>query len=118
MARGPGSGNGRGRGEEFDLARAVDDCTYCGNCISVCPAYTVTGHEQTTARGKLFLASRFLAGEEVEKSESDWAFHCTLCAACADVCQTEIPLFIYCYLPVLSGTVERRPSACEGLRLP
>ncbi len=92
FARGASRGAARADAAESLLARAVEDCTNCGNCVTVCPAWTLTGHEQTTGRGKLFLASKLLAGETIEKGESDWAQHCTVCAACADVCQTEIPL--------------------------
>jgi FAD/FMN-containing dehydrogenase/ferredoxin len=93
---------------ESHLARAVADCCSCGNCVTVCPAYTVTGHEQTTGRGKLQLAGRMLAGEEIEAQASDLSFLCTQCGACTDVCQTNIPLVeIY-------GELEQRLLALHG----
>ncbi|MFQ6618564.1 MAG: FAD-linked oxidase C-terminal domain-containing protein, partial [Fidelibacterota bacterium] len=67
-------------------------CTNCGNCIAVCPAYMVTGHEGTAARGKLRLARRIVRGRRFSREEAERAFLCTFCGACEGVCQTELPL--------------------------
>ncbi len=96
---------------ESPLARAAADCCSCGNCISVCPAYTVTGNEHTTGRGKLQLAGRLLAGEEIEANASELSFLCTACGACEDVCQTNIPLVaIYADLEARLTAVHGRPE--------
>ena len=61
--------------------------------------------------GKLYLAAKLLGGEDIEKSESDWVFHCTLCGACADVCQTEIPLVdVYHMLEKELTAIHGRPE--------
>ncbi|MDZ7262839.1 MAG: hypothetical protein ONB05_12140, partial [candidate division KSB1 bacterium] len=52
----------------------------------------VTRHEGVTPRSELRLARRVVRGGWVSKEESDRCFLCTLCGACEEVCQTELPL--------------------------
>ena len=75
-----------------ELLRTAQECTSCGNCISVCPAYLHTHDERTTARGKLWLAKRAAAGQIFDQDESDMAFMCLRCRACSEVCQAQLPL--------------------------
>jgi len=74
------------------IERWAAECTNCGNCVAVCPAYQVTEHEGTTGRQKLKVGLRALHGWEVTKEQSDWVFQCVYCNACTDICQTGIPL--------------------------
>jgi FAD/FMN-containing dehydrogenase/ferredoxin len=78
--------------ERHPLDRWAAECTNCGNCVSVCPAYQVTQHEGTTGRQKLKIGLRALHGERIPKAESDRVFLCLYCNACTDICQTGIPL--------------------------
>lgn len=75
-----------------ELSLTAAECTSCGNCISVCPAYLETHDERTTARGKLWLARRVAEGKTIDQDESDMAFMCLRCRACAEVCQAQLPL--------------------------
>ncbi|HET7378169.1 MAG TPA: glutamate synthase-related protein, partial [Anaerolineae bacterium] len=75
-----------------DLSLTATECTSCGNCVSVCPAYLQTHDERTTARGKLWLARRVAEGKTIDQDESDMAFMCLRCRACAEVCQAQLPL--------------------------
>jgi FAD/FMN-containing dehydrogenase/ferredoxin len=75
-----------------ELLRIATECTSCGSCISVCPAYLETHDERTTARGKLWLARRVAEGKPFDQDESDMAFMCLRCRACAEVCQAQLPL--------------------------
>ncbi len=75
-----------------ELSLTATECTSCGNCISVCPAYLQTHDERTTARGKLWLARRVAEGKSIDQDESDMAFMCLRCRACAEVCQAQLPL--------------------------
>ena len=75
-----------------DLLRTAQECTSCGNCISVCPAYLQTRDERTTARGKLWLAKRVTSGKPFDHDESDMTFMCLRCRACSEVCQAQLPL--------------------------
>ncbi|HDP96115.1 MAG TPA: FAD-binding protein [Euryarchaeota archaeon] len=69
-------------------------CARCGACVSVCPAYLVTGRELVTGRGKMLFARSVLKGEAIDKRESDEIFLCIKCHACEEVCQTRLPLLL------------------------
>ncbi len=74
------------------LASSAIECSACGSCIPVCPAYLATGSELVTGRGKLQLASRLLAGEPVAPEDAQSMFLCIHCGACERVCQSALPL--------------------------
>jgi FAD/FMN-containing dehydrogenase/ferredoxin len=76
------------------LAGTALECTSCGMCVSICPAYIHTRDERVTGRAKLWLASRLANGEEVAQSEADAAWECVRCRACAEVCQAQLPLML------------------------
>jgi FAD/FMN-containing dehydrogenase/ferredoxin len=97
----PQAGDGRGLLEESSLR-----CTYCGSCVSVCPAYQLTGEELVTGRAKLRMAEWLAAREPVAPREALRHFQCIRCGLCEEVCQTRLPLRD-CYL-VLEGWVERQ----------
>lgn len=69
-------------------------CARCGACVSVCPAYLVTGRELVTGRGKLLFARSVLKGKATDKREADEIFLCMKCHACEEVCQTHLPLLL------------------------
>ena len=46
-------------------------CAKCGNCMAECPAYLVTGNEAVTAKGKIALAKKLLAGQKVTQRRSN-----------------------------------------------
>jgi FAD/FMN-containing dehydrogenase len=76
--------------QENLLERSSLVCTQCGNCLAVCPAYTMTGDERTGPRSKLRLARQVLASKKIEKHQSDCVFLCTRCGRCEEVCQALI----------------------------
>ncbi len=67
-------------------------CTFCGSCISTCPAYLLTHDELVTGRAKLRLAQALISGEEVSAREAASPFQCLQCGLCEEVCQTRLPL--------------------------
>ena len=67
-------------------------CAKCGNCLAECPAYLVTGNEAVTAKGKIALAKKLLAGQKVTQEEAATAFMCMHCKACEEICQTNLEL--------------------------
>jgi ferredoxin len=67
-------------------------CAKCGNCLAECPAYLVTGNEAVTAKGKIALAKKLLAGQKVTKEEAATAFMCMHCKGCEEICQTNLEL--------------------------
>lgn len=88
------------------LAEAIQRCTFCGACVSVCPAYQLTRDELATGRGKLFLAERLLSGRESRAGEHFRSFQCLHCHLCEEVCQTRLPL-VLCYQKHEELTVKR-----------
>ncbi len=74
------------------LARTATECTSCGACVSICPAYVHTKDERVTGRAKLWLARKLANGEEIAQTEADAAWLCVRCRACAEVCQAQLPL--------------------------
>ena len=67
-------------------------CAKCGNCLAECPAYLVTGNEAVTAKGKIALAKKLLAGQKVTPEEASMAFMCMHCKSCEEICQTNLEL--------------------------
>jgi FAD/FMN-containing dehydrogenase/ferredoxin len=67
-------------------------CAKCGNCMAECPAYLVTKNEAFTAKGKIALAKKLLAGQKVTQEEANAAFMCMRCKACEEICQTNLEL--------------------------
>ena len=76
----------------LDYELNLHACAKCGNCIAVCPAYLVTQNEALTAKGKIALAKKLLAGQKVTKEEAAIAFMCMHCKACEEICQTNLEL--------------------------
>lgn len=103
-------------GEE-DGARLIREtearCTSCGACISVCPAFLVTGEELVTGRAKLRVAKVLATGGEITPEEASSTFQCLHCGLCEEVCQTGLPLR-ECY-QVLEEISTRRYGRPETL---
>ncbi|MFW9833736.1 MAG: (Fe-S)-binding protein [Candidatus Thorarchaeota archaeon] len=77
--------------EGLDIEPTV--CARCGFCTFVCPAYLDTLWDSQSPRGKLFqLRSLIKENKEIPKDFADRIFYCTLCGACQEICQTNIPL--------------------------
>jgi len=74
------------------LERSRLECSACGACIPVCPAYLATNSEMVTGRGKLQVAARLLEGEPITAEDAQSMFLCIHCGACERVCQSELPL--------------------------
>jgi FAD/FMN-containing dehydrogenase/ferredoxin len=78
------------------LSQASLRCTFCGACVSVCPAYVLTHDELATGRAKLRLAEAVLSQKEIPEAEAARVFQCLRCNLCEEVCQTRLPL-VDCY---------------------
>ncbi len=76
----------------LDFELSAHACAKCGNCVAVCPAYLVTQNEAVTAKGKVALAKKLLAGQTVTREEAVNAFMCMHCKACERICQTNLEL--------------------------
>lgn len=78
--------------DTLDYELSIHACAKCGNCVAVCPAYLVTQNEAVTAKGKIALAKRLLAGAPVTREEAVNGFMCMHCKACQEICQTNLEL--------------------------
>lgn len=79
------------RAEDLDIEPMV--CARCGFCTFVCPAYLETLWDSQSPRGKLYqLKSLIEKNKPIPPDFADRIFKCTLCGACQDICQTNIPL--------------------------
>lgn len=80
--------------DNLDYELSLHACAKCGNCMAECPAYLITKNEGVTAKGKIALAKKLLAGETVTREEANNAFLCMHCKACEEVCQTNLELMM------------------------
>lgn len=80
--------------DSLDFELSTHACAKCGNCMAVCPAYLVTQNEAVTAKGKIALAKKLLAGQTVTREEAVNAFMCMHCKACEEICQTNLELMM------------------------
>lgn len=78
------------------LLESAERCTFCGACVSTCPAYLLTREELVTGRAKLQLVETLARGGNVGAEETHRPFQCFACGLCEEVCQTRLPL-VKCY---------------------
>ncbi len=88
------------------LEASAVECSTCGACVPVCPAYLATNSELVTGRGKLQVGLKLLRGEPVAPADAQAMFLCIHCGACERVCQSALPL-LKSY-DVLESMVETR----------
>ena len=74
------------------VLESMMECSACGACVHVCPAYQVTLDERVTGRAKLQLAGWLAAGRAVKPEDVAAAFSCLHCGLCENVCQSQLPL--------------------------
>lgn len=90
-------------------------CTSCGSCLSVCPAYHITGDELVAGRTKLRMAEALMNGVELKLEEAHAPFQCLHCGLCEEVCQTRLPLRD-CYLVLEERLEDRHGPPAETVR--
>jgi len=72
-----------------DLVR----CMKCGNCMTTCPVYTVTGRETMLARGRIRLIKAAMEGQlELTDNLREALFTCLNCDACILTCPPGVPV--------------------------
>ena len=64
--------------------------------------------KRSTAKGKIALAKKLLAGQTVTQEEATAAFLCMHCKACEEICQTNLELM------TLWDTLEKRLESKFG----
>jgi len=62
-------------------------CIRCGYCQPTCPTFTITGIEDSVARGRNYITRIIHEGEiELSRDYKDTIFECLLCGACVENC--------------------------------
>ncbi|MFW9802173.1 MAG: (Fe-S)-binding protein [Candidatus Thorarchaeota archaeon] len=79
------------KAEQLDVEPTI--CARCGFCTFVCPTYLDTLWDSLSPRGKLYqLRDLIKKGKPIPPDFASRIFQCTLCGACQEICQTNIPL--------------------------
>ena len=79
--------------DELQLTRdEIDKCMKCGNCMAVCPVYSVDKDEMAVTRSKIAVADAVLKGDlSLDDPEvSDMIFNCLVCKSCMTNCPTKV----------------------------
>ncbi|OQY26211.1 MAG: hypothetical protein B6I34_00215 [Anaerolineaceae bacterium 4572_32.1] len=68
-------------------------CIRCGLCLATCPTYRATLRETDAPRGRIAMIRALAEGTlEARKEFSERYYDCLLCAACANICPSGVPL--------------------------
>jgi heterodisulfide reductase subunit D len=79
------------KAEGLDIEPTI--CARCGFCTFVCPAYLDTLWDSQSPRGKLYQLKALIKDKKpIPPDFAERIFKCTLCGACEEICQTNIPL--------------------------
>lgn len=67
------------------------DCVHCGMCLESCPTYEITGQEQHSPRGRVYLIKSVAEGRiDVNEQFAEPVFDCLDCRACTTACPADI----------------------------
>jgi glycolate oxidase iron-sulfur subunit len=67
------------------------DCVHCGLCLPVCPTYRVTGRENSSPRGRVYLMRGAVEGEiPLAEVLAEEAYLCLGCRACETACPSGV----------------------------
>jgi glycolate oxidase iron-sulfur subunit len=79
--------------DDLALVRTeIDKCMKCGNCMAVCPVYSVDKDEAAVTRSKIAVADPVLDGR-LSLDDPDvytMAFNCLVCKSCMTNCPTQV----------------------------
>ncbi|MBR7124077.1 MAG: (Fe-S)-binding protein [Candidatus Methanomethylophilaceae archaeon] len=85
--------------EEFEVVNletvrnAVNICTMCGFCKSVCPSFKAIGWDSALSRGRIVLTYGLLNGEiPADESVVENMYTCTTCADCERRCPSKVKI--------------------------
>lgn len=78
--------------DEEALKKELIKCMKCGNCMSVCPIYSVEKKESSVARGKIALGQAVLDNEIKVDDETlvKLIFNCLVCKSCMLACPSGV----------------------------
>ncbi len=80
--------------DSLEMVRnAVNVCTMCGFCKSVCPSFKAIGWDSALSRGRIILSYGLLNGEiEADDSVIENMYTCTTCADCERRCPSKVKI--------------------------
>ena len=74
-----------------EIHEIASKCDRCGNCLLVCPVFTVNNKEACSARGMVNAARALVKGGIAPETDILEAVdYCLLCGACIDVCASKV----------------------------
>ncbi len=79
--------------DDLRLVRGeIDKCMKCGNCMAVCPVYSVDKDEMAVTRSKIAVAEAVLKGDLAldDPEVSAMVFNCLVCKSCMTNCPTKV----------------------------
>lgn len=68
----------------------IESCSDCDACLEVCPTYTATGNALYSPKGRLEMARKILANNEIDEEAITSFYNCPKCMACDAVCPKDI----------------------------
>ncbi len=80
--------------DRLELVRnAVNVCTMCGFCKSVCPSFKAIGWDSALSRGRIVLTYGLLNGQiDADDSVVENMYTCTTCADCVRRCPSKVKI--------------------------
>ncbi len=76
-----------------EVRNAVNICTMCGFCKSVCPSFKAIGWDSALSRGRIVLTYGLLNGEiPADDSVVENMYTCTTCADCERRCPSKVKI--------------------------
>lgn len=76
-----------------EIRNAINICTMCGFCKSVCPSFKVIGWDSALSRGRIILSYGLLNREiSADDSVVESMYTCTTCADCVRRCPSKVKI--------------------------
>ena len=76
---------------ESQVLESSLDCVHCGLCLNVCPTYRLTGRENSSPRGRIYLMRGIAEGRvDPGATVADELHFCLGCRACESACPSGV----------------------------